>query len=485
MNTPIKDIKNLEDKQILPAIRLTRLKSLVLVLLLGPLSSLSAYAVELIDLGQNIHPMDINNFGTVVGSRQTDQNSPIAFSWTALSGFQDLEGIVANAVNDSEEITGNTLTGAFYYDGNFLFDIGDDFKGQAINAIGQIAGSKSKANPFRATPRPVDPAIYDSSPIAQTWSVLEVANVYSRGRRKGVYADLYIPYDINDAGYMVGKKSRSGLSSSVVFLIMPAFDTVSFLPIPNGGTAAAINNQNNVVGTTGNNSRAGEYSYAFLYDGNTVTNLGTLPSDGLGSEPGLTSFATDINDSDQVVGSSWLVTALTSLALPEKYHAFVWENGLMTDLNDLIQPDNGWVLTQATALNDNGDIVGIGLKNGLKHGFLLSLYSAPVVDPTPTPEPLPPAVDPTPTPTPEPAPPSSPFPAIDNNAEPLEAAGTVTESGANYIVVNDMKIWFDDSATIKFEAGSSNTIVVGNKVEVKAYANIDGSFTAIKLKVKP
>ncbi|MBG7602833.1 MAG: PKD domain-containing protein [Gammaproteobacteria bacterium] len=32
----------------------------------------------------------------------------------------------------------------------------------------------------------------------------------------------------------------------------------------------------------------------------------------------------------------------------------------------------GWVLTSATAINDNGDITGTGTLNGVTHGFLLS-----------------------------------------------------------------------------------------------------------------
>ena len=32
----------------------------------------------------------------------------------------------------------------------------------------------------------------------------------------------------------------------------------------------------------------------------------------------------------------------------------------MTDLNSLIDPDSGWALGNATAINDNGWIVGVG-----------------------------------------------------------------------------------------------------------------------------
>jgi len=47
----------------------------------------------------------------------------------------------------------------------------------------------------------------------------------------------------------------------------------------------------------------------------------------------------------------------------------------MQDLNDLIPPDSGIVLIQATGINDHGSIVGIATVNGPFppfHGFLLT-----------------------------------------------------------------------------------------------------------------
>ena len=127
-----------------------------------------------------------------------------------------------------------------------------------------------------------------------------------------------------------------------------------------------------VAATSGTNSTAGQYAHAHLYDYNTenLLDLGTLNG-------GLTSAATDINELNQVVGTSWLVTQLTSLYDPTKYHAFLWEDGVMTDLNTLIAADSGWILTTASAINDNGGIVGSGLLNGQVHGFLLTTGQTP------------------------------------------------------------------------------------------------------------
>lgn len=322
---------------------------------------------RLIDLGLNVSPADINNTGMVVGSRQTVPDGPVGFVYSiADNRLTDIPGTTAaNAVNDQGQVTGNALAGAFLYQGGAMSYIGDPQRAYGINETGQVAGNQAMPNPYRPTPLPLAPAIYDI--VSQKWDVLDIARVYPRGTRQGVYADLFVLSDINDAGYTVGSKSRYGLSGSSVILTTPAFNDVSYLPIPGGGTGAAINNSNMLVGTTGSDPGNGNYAHAFLYehDTGTFTELGTLNG-------GLTSSAADINENNQVVGSSWLSPTLTSLYLPDQYHAFLWEAGGMTDLNTLIPADSGWVLTAATAINDQGDIVGQGLLGGRMHGFLLT-----------------------------------------------------------------------------------------------------------------
>lgn len=341
------------------------LGSLAVAVLLGPAAGLgvSAQAYQLVDLGVDVSPTDIDNAGTVVGSRSTAQGAKVAFRYVPGQGLEDITiGTVANAVNGSGQIAGNTPTGAFLMDGARTQEW-DDHAAYGLNATGQVAGSRAKPNPYRATPQPLDPALYRDG----AWQVLDVARVYSRGTRKGVYADLFAMLDVNDAGFAVGRKSRSGLAGSSAILTTPAFKEVTYLPIPYGGYAAAINNLNHVVGTTGNDSASGSYAHAFLYDydAGTLTDLGTLNG-------GLRSSAADINDADQVVGSAWLATVDTSLYDPAQYHAFLWDAaGGMQDLNALVSV-SGWTLTAATAINDNGDIVGTGLYGGQAHGFLLT-----------------------------------------------------------------------------------------------------------------
>ena len=50
----------------------------------------------------------------------------------------------------------------------------------------------------------------------------------------------------------------------------------------------------------------------------------------------------------------------------------------MQDINDLVGPEFGWYLGAPTAINDRGQIVGMGAIGGEEHAFLLS----PVPEPT-------------------------------------------------------------------------------------------------------
>ena len=337
-------------------------KSVLATLVFGLASSLTLAAdYQIIDLGANVSPKDINAYGEIAGARNTEQYPNTAFRWTTDSGFEDLNGTSANALNDTGTVAGSTITGAFVLDGNSTRSWSDHYA-NGVNELGNVAGSQAGSNPYRETSIPYNPAVLDGN----KWTVMDIAKVYPRGTRQGVYADQYILFDINENGYAVGRKSRYGLAGSAPFLITPPYSSiqditdVTFLPVANGGTASAINVQNNIVGTSGNNSSAGEYAYAFLYDGVSTSNLGTLG--------GLRSGAYDINDSDQVVGYS---------ETPTGNHAFVWDQASgMQDLNALITA-SGWVLTSAAAVNNAGDIVGTGLFNGEAHGFLLTSGDVP------------------------------------------------------------------------------------------------------------
>jgi probable HAF family extracellular repeat protein len=53
-------------------------------------------------------------------------------------------------------------------------------------------------------------------------------------------------------------------------------------------------------------------------------------------------------------------------------HAFVYTEGQIWDLNDLIPPDSGWTLMEAHDISDSGEIVGWGIHDGSFRAFALN-----------------------------------------------------------------------------------------------------------------
>ena len=127
---------------------------------------------------------------------------------------------------------------------------------------------------------------------------------------------------------------------------------------------------------------------AFLYKDGTMTDLGLLPG---GCNE---SIAYGINASGQVVGRSGMDALPGSSSNASRTSAsgpvapcsdtggfpggaFLYSNGRMADLNSLVNPDSGWILAQANAINDSGQIVGYGANSsGQSDAFLLTPLTA-------------------------------------------------------------------------------------------------------------
>jgi len=145
---------------------------------------------------------------------------------------------------------------------------------------------------------------------------------------------------LNESGQVVG-------SSKVTNTTSDAFrwqaGLISSLALANGATAVGNNDWGQIVGYYVNDNYR-----AFLWDDGVVTNLGSLAPTIDGG-----ALAYDINNAGQVVGTSHsneVVPELGSL-----YHAFVWQNGVMTDLGVL----PGDTESGAIAINTSGQIVGV------------------------------------------------------------------------------------------------------------------------------
>src|SRR5262249_16706254 len=100
--------------------------------------------------------------------------------------------------------------------------------------------------------------------------------------------------------------------------------------------ATGINNLGQVVGYA---TTATGDGHAFIATDGVMTDLGFGVAGQLA-----------INDYGQVVGRRG-----TPPAVP-----FLYSDGVMTNLNDQLPPNSGWILTDARGINDAGQIVGYG-----------------------------------------------------------------------------------------------------------------------------
>ena len=96
--------------------------------------------------------------------------------------------------------------------------------------------------------------------------------------------------------------------------------------------------------------------HGFLYRDGQMQDLAPLPG---------------MDSSAAYAVNSRAVTVGTSQTANSK-RAALWQNGVPTDLNTLLPPRSGWVLTEARAVNDHGQIAGQGFKNGKSCAFLLT-----------------------------------------------------------------------------------------------------------------
>jgi len=122
-----------------------------------------------------------------------------------------------------------------------------------------------------------------------------------------------------------------------------------------GGDAVeviALNEVGSVVGKADLPSSPPQAHHAFRARRAGIIDLLTLDGDSC-------SVAFGINSGDQVAGGS---TDCTNYL-----HAFLWEHGQMIDLNAFVPPSSTLTLTQATFINDSGEIAAEGVLPNADH----------------------------------------------------------------------------------------------------------------------
>lgn len=299
-------------------------------------------------------------------------------------------GSVARAINNDGWVVGYATSGLGAADTAFLYRHGrmsslgllDGAAAEMaydINDRGQVVG-----NVFNPITRTRYPFLYDGGHLVNPAAGL--------GTERGG------AYSINEQGQLTGNiGDRAFYHDGTQSRFIPLGDTVL-------SAGVSINDHGTVLGY----ARYSNDYYAFTYDGATFTRLPALPGGGNGFEP----FA--INNTGQIIGQEFFeetgnkaylrrggeVTELGSLGGGDtgayglndhgvvvgvsrtsagSFHAYVYREGALRDLNDLVLPGAAkrWELGGAMDINDRGQIVGYGTLNGVQRAFLATPIPEP------------------------------------------------------------------------------------------------------------
>lgn len=298
---------------------------------------------------------DINRYGDVVGS-VTSAGNTHAFAYTG-GGYTDLGTLgglnsFANAINDAGQVVGgaSTLGGdthAFVYSGGSLLDLGtlggNSSVAYDINNHGVIVGSAAT---------PDSPDNYYRQAFRYESGTMTGLGTLPGGAGSDAYA-------INNHGLIGGSSFQGEITMPEYPFYAVLFQGGSVYPIgasPLGDSAIyGLNDLGQAVGGIPDSSIL-HGSHAFLYEHGVITDIGFL--DARFDD----SIAWDINKLGQVVGTSAVLLTESTYG----YHGFLYDkDGGMIDLNSLIDPASGWVITNASGINGSQQIAATACRGGV------------------------------------------------------------------------------------------------------------------------
>lgn len=314
--------------------------------------------------GDTTRAFGINKNGDVTGSSRVSAN---AGGYSKVFLFTDAKGLVdlniagssyGAAINDSDQIAFDQdpqgigeYTAHRYTPGVGVIELtlptDTNSYATAINTAGQVAGRGQRGHVFR---------------YADGSGMQDLGNLYGAPAQAN---------GINSQGWVVGWTATPDTPGGDIWNPGSAFlyaeglgliDLNAFVDTRKWQLrcAYAINDLGQIVGF---GSHQGSIrAFRLDFKSKMVEELGTFPDGGI-------SFAAALNSNGCVVGTAYL-----DASRADNFRAAVWLPGMLgaQDLNNLIPQTEGWLLRQATGINDAGQIVGWGYVNNQTRAFRLS-----------------------------------------------------------------------------------------------------------------
>jgi len=317
----------------------------------SPVAAADAYTI--VDLGTlggaGSGASAVNEAGDVAGTSNTSSGEPLGYRWrdgimTSINSFGGW-GSDGHDISDDGWVVGSAGGSLGYREAMW-------WAGTDPHPMGKLGDFWSEALAINN-----EHTIVGRSPSSQG---ITEAFSWSEGVMVGlgslVEGDYSEAWDVNDAGVIVGE---AGAPGGFVHAFRYADGTMVDLgtPSPNFefSWARGVNQAGTIVGGTRVANGGTVYPFV-LTDGqwDVVT--------------GLPGYADAVNISGQVVGTSFT---------PAGEAAFIYQDGVLTDLNQLLPAGSGWQLAAAIEINDAGQIVGQGTHDGEGRGFLLTPTAPP------------------------------------------------------------------------------------------------------------
>ena len=296
-------------------------------------------------------PSGINNAAEIAG---TSGN----FAFRAANGVKEILGSLPNGtlsrgfgINNLGDVVGDsTVSARTVVTHATLFTQGQAYDLGTLRKFGEFSIARG-VNDSREVVGYVGPASPSEFTRAFIWDKDNaMRNLGTLG------GDFSQAFSISNTSYVTGNAQlTSGSPVRHAFLWHPNLRETRDLGTLGGASSYGtfVNDSGHVVGYSELNGRVASDTrvHAFLYDGSTMRDLGSL-----GSRTNETdrSAALGINANDEVVGTTYGDSSGRQIVQV----AFLYKNGAMYDLNTLVDASLGaYHLQSATGINDEGEIV--------------------------------------------------------------------------------------------------------------------------------
>jgi probable HAF family extracellular repeat protein len=293
---------------------------------------------------------------------------PNANSWINWGGINDRGEAVGQSETANPDPNGEDICGF----GTHLTCVPFLWRGGHMSALPTFGGNNGQAsainNPGDAVGFAENGALDATCPAGTTNNRIALPALWERGKADAlplVVGDVDgFAFGINDRSQAVGYSGNCTVATHAVMWKDNAVFVLQDLGGAGSNFAYVINDRGQIAGQVGSADGTTFYAGVWLSgaDG-AVTNIGVLPGD-------FAAFATGINGRGQVVGNNFDSNFNWS-------HGFIWQDGVMTDLNTLIPADSNLFIISASNINEAGQISGMGTvlrgpHAGNIHAYLLT-----------------------------------------------------------------------------------------------------------------